>query len=148
MQSPKNLPTITQAYPGWLYIATQNKILVNLTPYINNKNVVWGSAKKSGIRTELLDGAKISNTQYGLPFNKSIESLFYNKTMFKKYGIKKVPSTMAELKEVSQEIYKKSTLSGYDFSNVLSSSDVVFSFSCIIINLAVQHPCPILPFPL
>lgn len=108
MQSPKNLPTITQAYPGWLYNATQNKILVNLTPYINNKNVVWGSAKKSGIRTELLDGAKISNTQYGLPFNKSIEALFYNKTMFKKYGIKKVPSTMAELKEVSQEIYKKS----------------------------------------
>lgn len=89
MQSPKNLPTITQAYPGWLYNATQNKILVNLTPYINNKNVVWGSAKKSGIRTELLDGAKISNTQYGLPFNKSIEALFYKRQCLRNKVLKK-----------------------------------------------------------
>lgn len=87
MQSPKKLPTITQAYPGWLYNAAQNRMLVDLTPYINNKNVGWGSAKASNIRTELLDGAQIKGTQYGIPFNKSIESLTYNKTMFKKYGI-------------------------------------------------------------
>ena len=63
LQSPNNLPTITQAYPGWLWNAAQNKMLVNLTPYINNKNVGWGSAKASDIRTELLDGAKIKGTQ-------------------------------------------------------------------------------------
>lgn len=108
LQSPNNLPTITQAYPGWLYNAAQNKMLVNLTPYINNKNVGWGSAKKSDIRQELLDGAKIKGTQYGIPFNKSIETLTYNKTMFKKYGIKKVPTTMAELKQAAETIYKKS----------------------------------------
>ena len=83
LQSPNNLPTITQAYPGWLWNAAQNKMLVNMTPYINNKNVGWGSAKASDIRTELLDGAKIKGTQYGIPFNKSIETLTYNKTMFK-----------------------------------------------------------------
>lgn len=108
LQSPNNLPTITQAYPGWLGNAAQNKMLVNMTPYINNKNVGWGSAKASDIRTELLDGAKIKGTQYGIPFNKSIETLTYNKTMFKKYGIKKVPTTMEELKDVSETIYKKS----------------------------------------
>ena len=108
LQSPNNLPTITQAYPGWLWNAAQNKMLVNMTPYINNKNVGWGSAKASGIRTELLDGAKIKGTQYGIPFNKSIETLTYNADMFKKYGIKKVPTTMDELKQVSETIYKKS----------------------------------------
>ena len=108
LQSPNNLPTITQAYPGWLYTAAQNKMLVNLTPYINNKNVGWGSSEKSDIRQELLDGAKINNTQYGIPFNKSIETLTYNKDMFKKYGIKKVPTTMEELKQASETIYKKS----------------------------------------
>ena len=108
LQSPNNLPTITQAYPGWLWNAAQNKMLVNMTPYINNKNVGWGSAKASGIRTELLDGAKIKGTQYGIPFNKSIETLTYNADMFKKYGIKKVPTTMEELKQVSETIYKKS----------------------------------------
>ena len=117
LQSPNNLPTITQAYPGWLWNAAQNKMLVNMTPYINNKNVGWGSAKASDIRTELLDGAKIKGTQYGIPFNKSIETLTYNKTMFKKYGIKKVPTTMEELKDVSETIYKKSNhkvVGGFD----------------------------------
>lgn len=28
MPSPKDLPTITQAYPDWLYAASQNKMLV------------------------------------------------------------------------------------------------------------------------
>lgn len=108
LQSPNNLPTITQAYPGWLWNAAQNKMLVNMTPYINNKNVGWGSAKASGIRTELLDGAKIKGTQYGIPFNKSIETLTYNADMFKKYGIKKAPATMDELKKDAEFIYKKS----------------------------------------
>lgn len=108
LQSPNNLPTITQAYPGWLWNAAQNKMLVNLTPYINNKNVGWGGAKASNIRTELLDGAKIKGTQYGIPFNKSIETLTYNKTMFEKYGIKKVPRTWEEFKDVAETIYKKS----------------------------------------
>lgn len=108
LQSPNNLPTITQAYPGWLWNAAQNKMLVNLTPYINNKNVGWGSAKASDINPDLLDGAKIKGTQYGIPFNKSIETLTYNKTMFEKYGIKKVPSTWEEFKYVAETIYKKS----------------------------------------
>lgn len=108
LQSPNNLPTITQAYPGWLWNAAQNKMLVNLKPYINNKSIGWGSASASGIRSELLKGAQIKGTQYGIPFNKSIENLTYNETMFKKYGIKKVPSTMAELKQTAQTIYQKS----------------------------------------
>ena len=108
MQSPKNLPTITQAYPGWLQSAAKNKMLVNLTPYINNKEVGWGSVAASGIKQGMLDGAQINGTQYGIPFNKSIEVLIYNPDMLKKYGITKVPSTNAELKQAAQTIYQKS----------------------------------------
>lgn len=36
MQSPKDLPTISQAYPGCLYNAAKNNLLVDLKPYINN----------------------------------------------------------------------------------------------------------------
>lgn len=107
LQSPKNLPTITQAYPGWLYSAAQNKMLVNLTPYVNNKEIGWGSYSNSKIKSALWDGAKINGTQYGVPFNKSVEVLFYNKTLLDKYGVK-VPKTMSELKKASQEIYEKS----------------------------------------
>lgn len=108
LQSPNSLPTITQAYPGWLWNAAQNKMLVDLKPYFTNKSVGWGSVEGSDIRTELLDGAQIQGTQYGMPFNKSVETLTYNKDMFKKYGIKKVPTTMEELKEAAKTIYEKS----------------------------------------
>lgn len=107
LQSPKDLPTITQAYPGWLYNAAKNNMLVNLTPYVDNKDIGWGSYKKSGIAQDLWDGAKINGVQYGVPFNKSVEVLFYNKTLLDKYGVK-VPTNMSELASASAEIYKKS----------------------------------------
>ncbi|MDO4912644.1 MAG: extracellular solute-binding protein [Lactobacillus sp.] len=107
LQSPNNLPTITQAYPGWLWNAAKNKMLTDMTPYINNKSIGWGSAAASDIKTELLDGAKINDTQYGIPFSKSIETLTYNKDLLDKYGVK-VPTTMDELKTASETIYKKS----------------------------------------
>ena len=107
LQSPKDLPTITQAYPGWLYNAAKNNMLVNLTPYVNNKSVGWGSYKNSAIKKALWDGANIGGTQYGVPFNKSVEVLFYNKTLLDKYGVK-VPSNMSQLASASAEIYRKS----------------------------------------
>ncbi|WEV51378.1 extracellular solute-binding protein [Lactobacillus sp. ESL0731] len=108
LQSPNNLPTITQAYPDWLYTASKNKLLVDLKPYINNKNIGWGSSSASDIKPALLSGAQIGGVQYGIPFNKSIETLTYNADMFKKYGIKKAPATMAELKQDAETIYTKS----------------------------------------
>ncbi|OFI48799.1 sugar ABC transporter substrate-binding protein [Floricoccus tropicus] len=105
LQSPKDLPTISQAYPGWLYDASENKQLVDLTPYMEDKTIGWGDQEK--IKESLLDGAKINDVQYGIPFNKSTEALFYNETILKQYGVK-VPTTMEELKEASKTIYEKS----------------------------------------
>ncbi|KRL91041.1 extracellular solute-binding protein [Lactobacillus kalixensis] len=107
LQSPKDLPTITQAYPGWLYNAAKNNMLVNLTPYVNNKNVGWGSYKASGIKKALWDGANIGGKQYGVPFNKSVEVLFYNKTLLDRYNVK-VPTNMSELASASAKIYRGS----------------------------------------
>lgn len=106
-QSPKDLPTITQAYPGWLYNAAQNKMLVNLTPYVENKKIGYSSYKRSHIPSALWDGAKINGLQYGVPFNKSVEVLFYNKTLMDKYNVP-IPKTMSQLKDASKEIYQKS----------------------------------------
>ncbi|MBA1393537.1 extracellular solute-binding protein, partial [Lactobacillus sp. XV13L] len=109
MQSPKNLPTITQAYPGWLQSAAQNNMLANLKPYMANKEVGWGKASASGIKEDMLNSAKIDQTQYGMPFNKSIEVLIYNPAMLERYGIKRVPTTMAELRQAAQTIYERSS---------------------------------------
>lgn len=105
LQSPKDLPTITQAYPTWLYTAAQEDMLVDLKPYMTNEKIGWKNQEK--ISNVLLKGAQIDGKQYGMPFNKSTEVLFYNEDMLKKYGVS-VPKTMEELKTASQTIYKKS----------------------------------------
>lgn len=75
LPSPKDLPTITQAYPGWLWNAAQDEMLVDLGEYIDNDTIGWGDQEE--IRSSLLEGAQIDGVQYGIPFNKSTEMLFY-----------------------------------------------------------------------
>lgn len=70
----------------------------------NNKIGISGD---DTIKSELLKGAQFSGVQYGIPFNKSTEVLFYNQDLLRKYGIS-VPTTMNELKADSQAIYEKS----------------------------------------
>jgi multiple sugar transport system substrate-binding protein len=105
MQSPKDLPTITQAYPGWLFDAQQNDMLIDWAPYESNETIGWGDQEKP--LESLLNGAKINDVQVGIPFNKSTEALFYNADLLNKYGVE-VPTTLDELKEASKTIYEKS----------------------------------------
>ncbi|GAB2027115.1 extracellular solute-binding protein [Lactovum odontotermitis] len=105
MQSPKDLPTITQAYPGWLYNAAQNDMLVDQGSFIKNSKI--GISGDEAIQPALLEGAKFDDMQAGIPFNKSTEALFYNADLLKQYDVK-VPTTMDELKTAAQTIYEKS----------------------------------------
>ena len=105
LTSPKDLPTITQAYPNWLFNAADQDALVDFKPYIENETI--GFKKGEEIRSDLMQGAQINGVQYGIPFNKSTEVLFYNADLLKQYGIK-VPTTLDELKEAAKTIYEKS----------------------------------------
>lgn len=105
LPSPKDLPTISQAYPGWLYNAAKDNMLVDLKPYLDDATIGWGDQEK--IKDTLLAGAEIEGTQYGIPFNKSTEVLVYNKDILDQYGLD-VPTNMDEFKEVSKTIYEKS----------------------------------------
>ena len=105
LTSPKDLPTITQAYPNWLFNAASQDSLVDFKPYIENEKI--GFKKGEKIRSDLMEGARINGVQYGIPFNKSTEVLFYNADLLKEYGVK-VPTTLDELKEAAKTIYEKS----------------------------------------
>ena len=39
LASPKDLPTLTQAYPHWMINAMQDELLVDLKPYIENETI-------------------------------------------------------------------------------------------------------------
>ncbi|WZU02532.1 extracellular solute-binding protein [Erysipelothrix sp. D19-032] len=85
--------------------ATQDKVLVDLDPFINHETI--GLKDKADILPVLMNGAKIDGVQYGIPFNKSTEVLYYNKTLLDQYGVQ-VPTTMEELASRSKEIFEKS----------------------------------------
>ena len=100
----KNAPAISQAYPDWVAEYLQSGAVVALNEYIEHPEV--------GITDfeDIAEAYRLENSQYttdgtfySLPFNKSTEVLYYNKTFFEEHGLT-VPTTWTELEEVSKQI--------------------------------------------
>ena len=112
LASPDNLPTITQAYPDWMYNPRQEGLVTDLTPYIENETIGFDNYE------DILPGLREANTidgkVYALPFNKSTEVLWYNKTLFDQLGLT-APTNYEELAEVSKTIYEKTGMVGAGF---------------------------------
>lgn len=104
MLSPSDLPTMTQAYPNWLWNAAEDELVVDLKPYIDHDSI--GLENKDDVIPALMSASVINGVQYGIPFNKSTEVLYYNEDLLNEYGVE-VPTTMEELAEASKVIYEK-----------------------------------------
>lgn len=115
LPSPKNLPTLTQAYPGWMLNAIKDEQLVDLKPYIEHETLKFDNY--DDVLPSFRDGAKIDGKIYGIPFNKSSEVIWYNKTLFDELGLK-VPTTFKEFAEVSKTIYEKKGIPGAGFDSL------------------------------
>ncbi len=96
-------PAITQAYPDWVAEYLQSGNVVELDQYIFNDEV--------GIKDfdDIIESYRAENSQYeggkfySLPFNKSTEVLYYNKTFFEENNLT-VPTTWEEMEQVSKQI--------------------------------------------
>lgn len=117
MQSPNNLPTITQAYPDWVYPMVGEGLLVELDPYINHSDENFAFDNWDDILGGLRDGVIIEDKIYGIPFNKSTEVIWYNKSLMNELGLE-VPTTFEELAEVSKEIYEEKSIPGAGFDSL------------------------------
>lgn len=117
MLSPSDLPTMTQAYPNWLWNAAEDELVVDLKPYIDHADI--GVENLDDIIPALLSASVIDGVQYGIPFNKSTEVLYYNEDLLNEYDVA-VPTTMEELAEASKEIFEKSngTVVGAGFDSL------------------------------
>ena len=99
----KTAPAISQAYPDWVAEYLQSGAVVELDNYIFHEEV--------GIENfdDIAEAYRKENSQYegnkfySLPFNKSTEVLYYNKTFFEEHNLT-VPTTWAEMEEVSKQI--------------------------------------------
>jgi len=113
--SPKNLPTMTQAYPDWLLNAIDENLVLDLKPYIENETLKFDNY--DDIVQGFREASTINGKIYGIPFNKSTEVLWYNKTLLDKLGLK-VPTTYDEFANVSEEIKEKQNIVGGGFDSL------------------------------
>ncbi|WP_296646734.1 extracellular solute-binding protein [Romboutsia sp. 13368] len=113
--SPKDLPTLTQAYPQWMVNPIQDELLVDLKPYIENETI--GDKNYNNILEGFRNGAEIDGKVYGMPFNKSTEVIWYNKTLFDELGLE-VPTTFEEFAQVAKTITEKKGIVGAGFDSL------------------------------
>lgn len=113
--SPKNLPTITQAYPDWLLNAIDENLVLDLKPYIENETLKFDNY--DDIVKGFREASTIDGKIYGIPFNKSTEVLWYNKTLLDKLNLK-VPTTYEEFEDVSEQIKEKENIIGGGFDSL------------------------------
>ncbi|HEY4537319.1 MAG TPA: extracellular solute-binding protein [Erysipelothrix sp.] len=113
--SPKDLPTMTQAYPGHVYNAILDDLVEVLDPYIEHD--VIGIEDWEDVVKGYREGTKIDGKTYAIPFNKSTEVIFYNKDIFEKAGVE-VPTNMEELAEVAKKIHETTGNAGAGFDSL------------------------------
>ena len=114
MQSPQDLPTITQAYPDWMLQFQSADLVADLTDMVKGENGIEDYEDiLPGVREEIEIDGKIM----GLPFNKSTEVFWYNKTLFDELGLE-VPTTFEELEEVSKKIKEEKDIPGVGFDSL------------------------------
>ena len=117
-------PTLAQTYPDHVALYIAGKAMQELDSYNNSK---WGLGAD---QEQYIDGffaeGKIydaAGTLYSLPFNKSTEVLYYNKTIFAKYGWE-VPQTWDEVVAIC-EAFAETT----EYQNFKKAEKQVAGFS-------------------
>ncbi len=113
--SPKDLPTMTQAYPDWLLNAIDENLVLDLKPYIENETLKFDNY--DDIVKGFREASTLDGKIYGIPFNKSTEVLWYNKNLFDKLNLK-VPKTYEEFKDVAEDIKEKANIVGGGFDSL------------------------------
>jgi multiple sugar transport system substrate-binding protein len=99
----KNTPTMAQTYENWNTEYIDNGIAADLTPYINDPKYGWTKDELNDIAQVYRDDNQWDGKYYSLPFNKSTNVLFYNKTLLDQAGLK-VPTTWDELKDAAKKL--------------------------------------------
>lgn len=96
-------PAMAQAYSTWQTEYISNDLLEDLTPYFNDKTVGMTDKDKKDIIKSFIDDNTWKGKVYGVPFNKSTEVLYYNKTYFDKMNVQ-IPKTWSDLQKAAKTL--------------------------------------------
>lgn len=103
-------PDIAYCYPDHVALYNKAKKVVALDDYINNEEYGFSTEQKEDFVERFYEeGTTIPNSKgetgamYALPFLKSTEVLYYNKSYFDKHSLS-VPTTWTEMEQVCAQI--------------------------------------------
>lgn len=99
----KTSPAMAQGYASWQTEYINNRLIEDLTPYMNDPEVGLSEEDKNDIVPAFLEDNMWDGKLYGLPFNKSTEVLYYNQDYLTHAGVE-VPTTWEELKEAAAKL--------------------------------------------
>lgn len=100
--SKTDLPAISQAYANWTAKYLFSNVVEPLNEYIEN-DPEMKDAWENQIFSVLKDMVTWGDTVYGVPFNKSVYTYYYNTDLFDLFGLEP-PKTIDELWEVSETL--------------------------------------------
>jgi multiple sugar transport system substrate-binding protein len=116
-------PVLAQTYSDWNDEFIRAGLIRKLTPYLSDPEIGWENDGLTDIFPVFLEENERDGDYYSLPFNKSVQVLFYNKTLLDRYGVG-VPTTWEEWKEASAKLTMakpegKGTIVGTGFENAV-----------------------------
>ncbi|RTG95142.1 extracellular solute-binding protein, partial [Thermus scotoductus] len=88
------VPAMAQAYENNIALYLEAKALLPIESL---------GVKLQGVNLAFLNAVRFGGVVYGVPFNKSIQVLYYNKDLLKKHGAK-VPATLEEFVALSKKL--------------------------------------------
>ncbi len=119
-------PTIAQTYPDHVALYIAGQAMQELDSYADHAEFGLSAAERDQYITGFFaEGSIYDNegTLYSLPFNKSTEVLYYNKTIFAKYGWN-VPQTWDDVVDICEKFAGTT-----EYQNLVKDGKQVAGFS-------------------
>ncbi len=138
MQAARNgtAPDLTNMFPSDAVNYINEGLLVDFAPYIEDEDIGIKNFKESIPAGQLAEITQWDNGKiYIFPTTTAGEVLFYNKTMFDKYGLA-APTTWTELENCSKVIYENEGIPGFGTD---SATD---TYQCLIVQAGSPYIDP------
>lgn len=105
-------PTMAGSYNNWTTIFIDAGAIVPVERFVRDPEVGLSSEELADFFPAFLEANTWDGVLYSLPFNKSVQILYYNKDLLDQAGVP-VPSTMEELARAAQAVKEATGVAGF-----------------------------------
>jgi len=104
-------PTIAGSYNNWTSVFIDGEVIVPLERFVTDPEVGLSSDELADFVPAFIEANRWDGVLYSLPFNKSVQILYYNKELLDRAGVA-VPTTMDELSAAARAVYAATGVPG------------------------------------